>query len=859
MTQTDTEKLGPGPLRVPNLSNRTLLLMTGKLLSLILLSAGLGAGQTLPNDSAAQPCQAISGGTPDNSVYDNSGYGNTGDDYAGYGCQPASNSTPGLNNNLQPKNEENLLPQPEYGVFPGTRNMAQPSPGLQGNGRRETEPSSLAPGPARNPVFGPITRRTEFEIFADEEAGRFLPVYGRRIFDQAPRNFAPLDNVPVPAGYMVGAGDELLIHVWGKIELDSRLVVDRNGQVFVPKVGTLTVAGLRYDQLQGFVHAAIAQLYKDFDVNVTLGKLRSIQILVVGSARQPGTYTISSMGTLADALFASGGPSATGSMRHILLRRAGRDVVDFDIYDLLRRGDKSHDVQLLPGDVVFIPPAGPQVALIGSVSEPGIYELRSVEPLAALLADAGGATSLANENRVLLERIQDHAERQVESFPLDASGLNQILRDGDLLRVYPLSPRFDNAVTLRGNVAQPGRYVWHEGMRVSDLIPSRQFLLSRNYWNQQNFLVPATQDNPFGLSREQLNGPVSDATTVAASRTRVQVQQTMADPSRQTSFERARNDEEINWDYASIERLDERDLSTRVLPFNLAKSIDDPASPDNQLLKPGDVVTVFSRKDLPLPEDKEAMFVRVAGEVNAPGVYRVYPGENLRQLVRDAGGLTPHSYLFASQLTRVSTRLAEEQQLTQSIQQMQTELASRYAAAPALNSANTAEQQAQFTSQQAMLNQLMGAQPTGRVVLDMKPTASTIDDIPPFSLENGDSFYIPPRMGTVQVAGTVYNPNAFRYQRGKRLFAYLNDAGGPTRQADKKRIFLIRADGTVVGSQAHADLWGGDFGRTIVLPGDAIIVPPRLKSPNGFAQQLPFLTQILSQTALTGAVISSAY
>jgi protein involved in polysaccharide export with SLBB domain len=670
-------------------------------------------------------------------------------------------------------------------------------------------------------VIGAITTRSEFETFAEDAAGRTLHVYGRQLFDEVPTTFAPMDRVPVPADYVLGPGDQLLIRVWGKIDLESSVTVDRNGQIFLPKVGTLSVAGLHYEQLESYLRAAIGNLYKGFELNVTMGQLRSIQIFVLGSARQPGAYTVSSLSTLVNALFASGGPSATGSMRHTQLRRGNRILVDFDIYDLLRRGDKAHDVQLLPGDVIYIPPAGPQVAIMGSVNEPGIYELKGETTIAAALSDAGGLTNLAEADRVLLEKIENHRRRGVEDFPLDASGLQRVLKDGDLLRIFPISPQFENAVTLRGNVAQPGRFPWHEGMRVSDLIPSRNFLITREYWNQQNRLA--------GMAHVDMMTDLAE------------------------------NSAEINWDHASIERLDEQDLSTRLISFNLGNAIGNPASADNQPLKPGDVITIFSRSDLPLAVDKHATFVRVSGEVNAPGVYRVESGDTLRDAVERAGGLTPHSYLYASQLTRVSTRQAEEEELRVSQAQMQKELTSRYAAAPSAGSTNAADQQTQLSTQQAVIAQLAAVKPTGRIVLNMKPSASTVADIPNFPLEDGDSFYIPPRLSTVQVAGAVYNENAFRFQPRKHLSAYLNDAGGPTRQGDTRRIFLVRADGTIISRQSHGQFWHTDFESTVLLPGDTIIVPTKLKSPSNFMQQLPFWTQMISQTALTGAVIGSSY
>lgn len=851
--------------------------MVSKIWILLLLSATVSAGQSFPASRGAGDVACPPSGAP------------VPDSLAGQ-CppSPASNMGPG--------------------TAQGVSGMTLTPPGVTA-----TLPEAMPAGRTTEPAIptsrraGPITVRSEFEQLAEDSAGRPMPVYGRQLFDQVPTTFAPISEAPVPSDYVIGPGDELIIRIWGKVDLDTRVTVDRNGQFFLPRVGTLSVAGLRSDQLQSYIHAAVGNLYKDFNLDVTMGRLRSIQIFVLGSARQPGVYTVSSLSTLVDALFASGGPSATGSMRHIELRRGGSVVTAFDIYALLRNGDKSHDVRLLPGDVIYIPPVGPQVAVMGAVNEPGIYELDGGTTIAAALKDSGGLTNLASTERVLLERVQDNRRRRVDDFALDDSALKRELRDGDMLRIFPISPQFENAVTLRGNVAQPGRYPWHPGMRISDLIPSRDFLITRDYWIGQNHLTPSSDTNPgwnpqFNqynaaggrnswtpqngpMDRQSLSGQrelPGDLDGVAQARASYGRQQSAAYDSRLTDDDRAaydnrlqisptdsvppdmmsdiaQNNSEINWEYAAIERLDENDLSTRLIAFNLGKALDNHASADNQMLRSGDVVTIFARRDLPLPMEKHATFVRIDGEVNAPGVYRVHPGETLREVVQRAGGLTPHSYLYASQLTRLSARRAEELQLRQSAVEMQRELASRYAAAPTLNSASATEEQAQLSSQQALVAQLAAVHPTGRVVLDMKPDAATVGDIPALPLEDGDSFYIPPKLSTVQVAGAVYNPNAFRYQSRKRLAAYLSDAGGPTRQADRRRIFLIRADGTVVSSQNHGQYWHSSFDRTTLLPGDAIIVPNRLKAPGSFMQQLPFVSQIISQTALTGAVIGTTY
>ena len=732
----------------------------------------------------------------------------------------------------------------------GAETPTQPCPALPGEGT-STQSSQTAPSVKREQPAAPPknsdadkandsddadskapestrkirtrTVRSDFEKFVEDAVGRPLSVYGRQLFDEVPSTFAPMDHIPVPANYALGPGDEVLIRVWGKIDLNTTVTVDRNGQISVPKVGTLNVVGLRYEQLDGYLRSAIGTIYKGFELNVTMGHLRSIQILVLGSARQPGSYTVSSLSTFIDALFASGGPSATGTMRHIELLRGGRLLTDLDVYSVLRSADKTHDVQLLPGDVIYIPTIGPQVAIAGSVNEPGIFELKGETNISGALKDAGGLTALATTERVLLERIENRERRRVDEFALDATGLQRTLKDGDLLKIFPISSKFENAVIIRGNVAFPGRFPWHEGMRVSDLIPTRETLVTNDHWNQQNHLAD-----------ERHTDLMTDI---------------------------AETNSEINWDYAAIERLDEHDLSTRLIPFNLGNAIDNPASSDNQFLKVGDIITVFSRKDLPLPLEKHETFVQVGGEVNAPGVYRVKPGDTLRDVVERAGGLTHNSYLYASKLTRVSARLAQEEQLKLSIARMQKELLSSYLNAQSLDASQgatgkSAEQQTPLGMQQGLLDKLSLEHPTGRIVLDMKPDASTAKDIPDFPLEDQDSFFVPPRLATISVVGEVYNANTLRYQTKKRLSAYLNDTGGPTRTADVKRIFLIRADGTVISRHTSNSHWSSNFGNIALLPGDAIIVPPKLKSPGGFLDNLPAITQIISQTAMTGAVLS---
>jgi polysaccharide export outer membrane protein len=677
----------------------------------------------------------------------------------------------------------------------------------------EKEETEEAPNSTRKIVRNPA--HSEFELFVQQAVGQPLGVFGRGFFEGGLSTFAPLSNIPVPADYAIGPGDELVIRAWGKIDIDTTVTVDRNGQIHLPKVGPVNVVGLRYQQLDACLRAAIGTIYKGFELNVTLGRLRSIQIYVLGSANQPGQFTVSSLSTLLDALHASGGPSNTGTMRHIQLQRAGKLVTEIDIYDVLRKGDKSRDAQLLPGDVIFIPVIGPQIAIAGSVNSPGIYELKGETTVASAIDEASGLTALATTGGVLLERVENRKVRRVDEFALDEAGLKRPLKDADLLKISPISPKFENAVMIRGNVTSPGRFPWHEGMRVSDLIPTRDALITNEHWNLQNSAAGGGAPN------------------------------VMADVASRSA--------EINWAYATVERLDERDFSTRLIPFNLGNAIDNPASADNQALKIGDIVTIFSRRDLPLPVEQHQGFVEIGGEVNAAGVYRIQPGDTLRNLVRRAGGLTEHSYLYGAVFSRATVRAIEEADLQLSLQKLEEDLTDRQL--------KEGESPRRAAGDQALIARMSAIHAIGRVVLNIKPAAKAIEDIPDIPLEDGDSFTVPARLSTVQVIGEVTNPAAFQFDPARHLKMYLYDAGGAKRDADFKRSFLIHANGTVISRQTRSRRWGGNFESLAMMPGDAIVVPPILKTKikgTSFVDQLPMIAQIFTSAALTGLVADLA-
>ena len=634
-----------------------------------------------------------------------------------------------------------------------------------------------------------------------------LEIFGQNLFAQQPTTFAPVDSVPVPADYVVGPGDEIVLRAWGQVDINYRASVDRRGNFYIPNVGSTPVAGLKYSALPAYLRTVIGRVYKDFDLDVGLEQLRSIPVFVLGQVKQPGHYTISSLSTLVNALFAAGGPTPQGSMRTIQLKRNGKVVTEFDMYNLLLAGDKSQDTNLLPGDVVFVPPVGSLAAVAGDVNNPAIYEIKDSTTLGQLLGLAGGLATTAYGQKVSVERIINRDKRLVEEFSLDQAGLGHPIQNGDLVRVFSVQPRFENAVTLKGNVAWPGRYPWREGMRIRDLLPSKDALMERAYWRRQN--------NP---------------TVLLSSRP-----------------------QEPNWEYAVIERVQQPELVINLVPFNLRRAIIEDSEADNLLLQPGDTVTVFSKQDIQVPEAKRTRFVRIEGEVARPGVYQALPGDTLLTIIERAGGFTRDASPFAASLTRESVRQEQQLRLQESLDKLEQQINQNAAeaSAKALTPETSVAAATLASAQRELLARLRLVKTQGRIVLGVPDDAQNISALPSLPLEDGDRFFIPSRATLVNVMGEVYNQNAFIYRPGTRIGDYLNQAGGPTAQADEDSIYVIRADGSVISAQQQE--WFSSLKNRRILPGDTLVIPPQVEKV-AWLRDLKDITQIILQIATTALI-----
>lgn len=690
-----------------------------------------------------------------------------------------------------------------------------------------------------------VKKPSEFQKFLWDNLGKDLPIFGSEFFVNTPSTFAPVSNAPVSSEYVLGPGDELLIRGWGTIDIDYRAVVNRNGVINIPTIGAISLAGLKADDAEKAVRNAIGRLYKGVNVNITFGQLRSITVYVVGQARRPGTYTVSSLSTLVTALFASGGPNANGSMRHVQVKRSGKVAAELDLYSFIAKGDKSADIKLQDGDTIFIPPSGGFIALVGKVNTPAIFELKSgSDTIESMLDIAGGLPVVADPRRAFLERIDPSRNhpRTVDEFALNAVGLKRPLKNGDVLNVTSITPDFANAVMLRGNVDQPIRAPFKSGMRISDLIPSREYLITREATKRQNNVVMPDNNganNPVQSAGEEVQTIASQIGGLL---------------------------DEINWDYAVVERVNRADLTVKLIPFNLGNVFMNPGGADNLQLQPGDTVTIFSQQDVAVPMDKRRVFVRIEGEVKVPGVYQMSAGDTLQSLLAKAGGPTSSAYLFGTAFYRETVRKEQQVNLEKAASRLEAELRNEQADAVANARAITgadaqvavAQRQAQIDLAKQAINRFRQMKPSGRIAFGLLPQERSFAHLPQIKLENGDRLVIPTKPDFVHVFGAVNVEASPLWYPNTRVKDYLQIAG-LNAQADTDNIFVMRVDGTVVSSDGLGWFSGG-IGGLEIMPGDSIVIPEKLDKETRwtkFTQGTREWAQIFANFGLGAAAIKT--
>lgn len=662
--------------------------------------------------------------------------------------------------------------------------------------------------------------RSSFATFVANSLGRPLTPYGRSLFNHVPTTFSPIESANITPDYVVGPGDQIIIRVWGQTEFELAPSVQRDGTIAIPKVGEISVAGVQYRDLNTHLKNALGRIFRNFDLTVTMGRLLPITVYVVGEANRPGRFNLSPQSTLFNAIFAVGGPSAQGSLRSIKVRRGDAIVADIDVYRFITNGDRSGDIRLRSDDMIVFEKIGPQIAIAGHVNRPAIYELDA----ATLSVDqaihlAGGLTNTATDALASLERIESRKTRSVAQLTLKGDNLQLPLRDGDLLQVFSIGSKFENAITIRGNVAMPMRHPWRNGVRISDLIPDKNALISASYWQAQNQLL--------------FVDPKSDE---------------------QIKNEIKRHLPEINWSYAVIERIGEG-LRPKLIPFNLGKAILEKDPAHNLELAAGDVVTVFSKNDIAVPLEEKTVYVTLSGEVKVPGVYQLRPGETLKEAIKRAGGITERAFLLGTALQREAIRREQQRRIDEIIAKIEQDL--RASSAEMAASVIGPESQAFFASQigfqQRALRAFRGAAVNGRLYLNLpRRTDLTLNELPDIALEDGDRIHFPVRQDVVNVFGAVGFQNSQIFTEGRAVNDYVDTAGGPTPRSEPDDLLVFSIDGAAHKRERHwyaPWTWGNDIA---LMPGDSIFVPEKIDSVPLVAQ-LKDWTQVLYQFGLGAA------
>ena len=725
---------------------------------------------------------------------------------------------------------------------------------------------------------------------------RDLKQFGYDFFKNSLQLTSAIDAMPAGSNYLLGPGDVLNLTVWGAVNLRYELTVDRTGELMIPKVGAVRVWGLPFDKAQAAVKGAISRYYRNFEMSLTLGKLRSIQVYVVGEVEAPGNYPVSSLATVINALAAAGGPSRNGSLRSVRVTRNGQPPTTVDLYDMLLSGDRNKDVQLQNGDTIFVPVIGPVVAVAGEVRRPAIYEMNGRTTLADALKMAGGVAASGSLGRIQVERLENNSARiALDIVPkagnLEAEPGNVELKDRDMVKVFPVQAAVRQVVVLKGNVQQGGEYQFRPGMRLTDLIPTTQTLLPESYLDS----VEITRLSPPDYRRELITVSLRRALAGnQADNLLLQEQDTVKVFSRWEMEEKPRvavNGAVVNpgtYDYypgmsvrdlvtaaGSAKRnavLDDAELSRIVitgdtaqssrLQLNLGKALaGDPAH--NLPLQIDDVLIVRGVADW---QDSADKFVTLKGEVRFPGVYSLARGEKMSSVIARAGGYTDKAYLRGAKFTRRSVQESQQKRMDEIVRKSEKDIMQKQAALASVSSSKEELEatKAALDSLLKSVEQMKGLKAEGRVVMRLSPFAELKKSNYDLVLEGGDQLEIPARPGVVSVLGQVYNPTSFIYLPGQDVNSYLQKSGGPDNDAESSEMYIIRVDGTVFSRQqsSFGIHWSGEgrswnFGSFMSSPleaGDTLVVPQKLERIS-WMREIKDITQILANVALTAGTV----
>jgi protein involved in polysaccharide export with SLBB domain len=689
-------------------------------------------------------------------------------------------------------------------------------------------------------------------------------------------------DLPVGPDYVLGPGDSLNINLFGGFAQQFTRVVDREGRLVLPEAGPVMIAGFTLEQAQKMIQEALTPQFRDSKVEVSVSRLHTVRVYVVGDVQRPGAYDVSSLSTPLNALMAAGGPTPVGSLRAVRHYRGKQLIRDVDLYDFLLNGIRTDTERLQAGDTILVPPVGRQITISGMVRRPAIYELRTETTLAEVLTLAGGVMVSGQMRDIKIERIEANYKRVTVSVNAPQGMSAEAawkaaeafsVQDGDKVMVAPILPYSERSIYLEGHVVRPGKYSYTDNMTLNDVLRSYQDVLPEPANRGEIVRLRPPDYRPetieFDLPQVLLgNAPIhlqafdtvrlfsryeADAPTVTIhgevrrpgkyplpeGLTAAQLVRMAGGFKRSALLDAA--------DLASYQIENGDKVITRRTAINIGRAVNDDDPNADVLLKPGDVLTVHQLSGW----TNIGASVSLKGELTYPGMYGIQEGEKLSSVLKRAGGFTSSAYPTGAILVRNQVREMEQKSRDELIRQLETTSAGAHVS-PSLNlQEQTGALQLIVAQQKQVVATLKSQPPTGRLVIkistDIASWENTAADI---EMRAGDVLTVPKRPGFVLVSGQVYNAAAITFVPGKTANWYLRHAGGSTNMANSKEIFVIRANGSVVGRRS-GEWYSEGVLDTQMEPGDVVVVPQKIVGGSMFWRNMLATAQVLSSVAIT--------
>jgi protein involved in polysaccharide export with SLBB domain len=678
--------------------------------------------------------------------------------------------------------------------------------------------------------------------------------------------------VPVSSDYVIGPGDTLLINIWGSVQESFPVEIDREGKIMLPKSGPLYVWGMKLKEAESRIREKLNEFYTNFNVDVSMGKLRNIRVFIMGEVKKPGAYSIYSQSNIFQALYQAGGPTKLGSMRRIKIITPDGKSNEIDLYQFLLKGEPGENSIIQSGDTIFVPPIGDVVAISGDVKRPAIYETKGEIQLSDLIDFSGGITPTANLQRLQVERIKDNERRIIADVELKNNNLKDIsLHNGDLVIISPIVRLKHNFVTIMGNVENPGDYGLKADMSIRDLIDMAKGIMPGTYLyraeiarvtkDRSREIIPINLDKMMlGASDENIILKEWDILLVyseaeASAPAFVEIDGAVNKPGRYeltpnmkisdlifraggvTSKDFIRGAELFH--IIPGEQPVVREIGVKKI-FGTNVVID-----KDIILQAGD--TLFVKREPKLTEKK---MVTVKGEVRFPGTYPIIEGERLSDLIERAGGYTKDAFLPGAVFTRKSIKEVQEKMRARFMEKEQRTIMEEQQAM-LLRAGSAANADAITQSVRArmdMMDMLAGADIEGRMVITLLPFEQLRHTKYDISLEDGDNISIPESPSAITVIGSVNNPTSVPFEIGKGIDYYIQKTGGLTKYADKSGIYVMRANGEAINK----------FMMTkFVERGDTIVIPQEFRYWTPPGQLLKDTVEILSRIAVGVGIIAA--